>query len=73
MFTKFAGLGALGAGAGIAALFAGLVFLTIPQPRTAGINLVTAQVTWIAVGTLVLALVLVHVLFAHRLLRPVPE
>lgn len=66
-FAKLAGLGAFGAGAGLLALFAFLVFLTRPM-RTGGIDTTNAIVTWIALGGLFVALILVHVMLGRRLL-----
>ena len=66
-FAKLAGLGALGASAGLLALFGFLVFITRPVPR-GGIDTANAIVTWISLGGLFLALVLVHVLIGRKLL-----
>ena len=66
-FAKLAGLGALGASAGLLALFAFLVFITRPMPR-GGIDTINAVVTWISLGGLFLALILVHVLIGRKLL-----
>lgn len=66
-YAKLAGLGAMGAGAGLLALFAFLVFITRPVPR-GGIDMVNAVVTWISLGGLFVALILVHVLIGRRLL-----
>jgi hypothetical protein len=66
-YAKLAGLGAFGAGAGLLALFALLVFLTRPA-RLGGIDITNAIVTWISLGGLFVALILVHVLIGKRLL-----
>jgi hypothetical protein len=66
-FAKLAGLGALGASAGLLALFGFLVFITRPVPR-GGIDMVNAVVTWISLGGLFVALILVHVMIGKRLL-----
>ena len=67
-YARLAGLGAFGAGAGLLALFAALVFLTRPA-RLGGIDTANAVVTWIALGGLFVALILVHVLIGKRLLQ----
>jgi hypothetical protein len=66
-FAKLAGLGALGASAGLLALFALLVFLTRPV-RLGGIDTTNAIVTWISLGGLFVALILVHIMIGKRLL-----
>ena len=65
--AKLAGLGAFGACAGLFAVYLLLVFLTRPTPR-GGIDGILAAVTWIALGGLFLALILVHVMLGRRLL-----
>ena len=66
-YARLAGLGALGASAGLLALFAFLVFITRPV-ASGGIDTVNAVVTWISLGGLFLALILVHVLIGRKLL-----
>lgn len=66
--ARFAGLGAFGACAGLVALYAGFVFLTLPG-RSSGIDATSAAVVWIAGAGLTFALVVVHVMFGRRLLR----
>lgn len=66
-YARLAGLGALGASAGLLALFAFLVFITRPVAR-GGIDTANAVVTWISLGGLFLALILVHVLIGRKLL-----
>jgi hypothetical protein len=66
--TKLAGLGALAAAGGILAIYALLVFITIPRPRTAGIDMTNGVLTWISVGLVILALVIPHVVFGRILL-----
>ena len=66
-YARLAGLGAFGAGAGLLALFAFLVFLTRPAPL-GGIDATNAIVTWISLGGLFVALILVHVMIGRRLL-----
>ena len=59
-------LGAVGASFGLLAVFALLVWLTIPRTN-GGIDGTNATVTWISVAGVVLALVGVHLLIARRL------
>lgn len=66
-FARLAGLGAFGACAGLLALFLLLAFVSRPTP-TGGINLATAAVTWISLGGLFAALILVHVAIGRQLL-----
>ena len=63
---KLLALGALGACFGLAALFALLVFITIPRSN-GGIDGTSATVTWISVAGVILALIAVHLLIAKRL------
>ena len=65
--AKLAGLGAFGACAGLLALFLGLVFITRPV-SSGGIDAINAAVTWIAVGGLIVALIVVHVAIGKQLL-----
>jgi hypothetical protein len=65
---RLAGFGAFGAAGGIAVLFALFVWQTIPGPRT-GMDLTHALVSWISVGGVVVALIVVHVLAARVLVR----
>ena len=66
--AKLAGLGALGACAGLLALYAFLVFLTRPG-KLGGIDGINAAVTWISLGGLFAALIVLHVVIAKQLLR----
>ena len=66
-YARLAGLGAFGASAGLLALFALLVFATRPA-RLGGIDTTNAVVTWIALGGLFVALILVHGMIGKRLL-----
>jgi hypothetical protein len=66
-FAKLAGLGALGASVGLLALFGLLVVLTRPV-RLGGIDTTNAIVTWISLGGLFVALILVHIMIGKRLL-----
>jgi len=65
--ARFAGLGAFAACAGLLALYALLIYVTMPT-RTGGMNLATAAVTWIALGGLFVALIAVHVVLGRQLL-----
>lgn len=70
MFAKFArlaGLGAFGACGGILALYAGVVFITLPT-RTTGIDPTSAAVVWIAGAGLTIALIVLHVVIGRQLL-----
>jgi hypothetical protein len=66
--ARLAGLGAFGACAGLLALYVFLVYLTRPMGR-GGIDIVNAAVTWIALGGLFAALIIVHVVIGRQLLR----
>jgi len=66
--ARLAGLGAVGACAGLLALYLLLVFVTRPA-RTGGIDSVNAAVAWIALGGLFVALIAVHVVIGRQLLR----
>ena len=66
--AKLAGLGAFGACAGLLALYLGLVVITRPG-RLSGIDPTNAAVTWIALGGLIAALIVVHVAIGKQLLR----
>lgn len=66
-YARLAGLGAFGASAGLLALFAFLVFITRPV-GLGGIDTTNAIVTWISLGGLFVALILVHVMIGKRLL-----
>lgn len=64
---RLAGLGALGAAAGIAVLFAAFVWWT--WPGSGGMDLTHTVVAWIGVGGIVVALIAVHVVYGRVLLR----
>ena len=66
--AKLAGLGAFGASAGLLALYLFLVYLTRPE-TLGGIDGTNAAVTWISLGGLFAALILLHVVIAKQLLR----
>jgi hypothetical protein len=65
---RLAGLGAFGAAAGMALLFALFVWWTWPRPET-GMDWAHAVVAWISVGGVVAALIVVHVLVGRVLAR----
>ncbi len=65
---RLLGLGALGAGAGIAALFLLVVFITRPD-ASSGMDATSRMVTWVSVGGVIVALVAVHVVLGLQLLR----
>lgn len=67
-FYKLAALGALGASAGLLALYALLVTIMLPNEREAS-NLTNVAVTLISVGGVLAALILVHLLAARQLFR----
>ena len=67
-FYKLAALGALGACAGLLALYGLLVATMLPSPREA-CDLANIAVTLIAVGGVLAALILVHLLAARQLFR----
>lgn len=67
-FYKLAALGALGACAGLLALYGLLVATMLPSTREAS-NLTNMAVTLIAVGGVLAALILVHLLAARQLFR----
>jgi len=67
-FARLAGLGAFGACAGLLALYAGLVFLTVPRGRS-GIDVTNAVVAWIALGGLFAGLIVAHVVIGKQLMR----
>jgi fucose permease len=65
---RAAGLGAYGAAAGLALVFALFVWSTRPGPGT-GMDWAHAMVSWISVGGIVAALIVVHVLVGRVLVR----
>ena len=69
---KLLALGAVGASFGLLAVFGLLVFLTIPR-STGGIDGTSAMVIWISVAGVIVALVAVHLLIAHRLWHGRPD
>lgn len=67
--TKLAGLGALAAAGGIVALFALIVWMSLPRPNTSGIDMTNAWLTWISVGSIIVALVIPHIIYGRILLQ----
>ena len=65
--ARLAGLGALGAAAGLVALYLLFAFSTRPGVY-AGMDDTSRFLTWLAVGGVVLALVAVHVVLGLQLL-----
>lgn len=65
---RLAGLGAYGAAAGIALIFILFVWQTLPGPNT-GMDRTNALLSWISVGGVAIALIVVHVLVARVLAR----
>ena len=65
--ARLAGLGAYAASLGLLLVFALLLFGTRGS-RFAGMDATMRMMTWIAVGGVIVALVLVHVMFARKLL-----
>ncbi len=65
--AKLAGMGAFGAGAGIAAIFALVVFIT-RSTQYSGLDGTLRVVTWISVAGVILALVLVHIVLGRQLM-----
>jgi len=65
--AKFAGLGAFGACAAIAALYLLFVYGTRPA-ATAGLDGTQRFIAWLSVAGVILALLLVHVLLGRQLL-----
>jgi len=66
--ARLAGLGALCACGGMVAVYVGLVLLTLPK-ATDGIDITNSVVTWIALGGVFAALIVVHIVIAKQLLR----
>ena len=67
-FAKLAGLGALGASAGMVALFALLVFATRPTPL-GGMMPALSYVTWISLAVVFAALIAAHVAIGKQLMH----
>jgi hypothetical protein len=66
-FEKLAALGALGATGGLVLVYLLFVWLGIPRPATAGIDIGHGSVLWISIGVAILALVALHLALAHQL------
>ena len=65
--AKFAGLGALGAGAGL--LLVPILFALLTRPgQYAGMDAANRAIAWMAVAGVMLALALVHVVLGRQLL-----
>ena len=66
-FRRVAALGALGVCFGVALAFALFVYMTRPTPSTGGFAEGMGPVTWISVGSIALAVIAVHLVFAKQL------
>ncbi len=64
---KLLGMGAFGAVGGLAVAYGVLVILTAPS-RTGGMDSTNAAVTWIAVGGVLVALMVLHIVLGKQLL-----
>jgi len=67
-FERLAALGAVGVSAGVLALYALIIFITLPG-RSGGIDPTLAELTWISVGAVVLVVIAIHLVFARVLWR----
>jgi len=65
--AKLAGLGALAACGGIAAIYALFVYITRPVP-TSGMDSTLRFIAWFSVAGVILALIGVHVVLGRQLL-----
>jgi len=65
--ARLAGLGALGACGGMVAVYAGLVYLTLPKAGD-GMDITNSLVAWISLAGVFAALIVVHVVIAKQLL-----
>ena len=68
-FEKLAALGAVGVAGAVLVVYLLWIYVTRPQPSTAGIDATNAVLTWIATGLLALAIIAVHLTFARQLWR----
>jgi hypothetical protein len=68
VILKLLGMGAFGALGGLSAAYGGFVMLTAPS-RASGIDSTNAAVGWIAVGGVLLALMVLHIVLGKQLLR----
>lgn len=66
--AKLAGLGALGAAAGLLGLYLALVILLMRPSPLHGIDGINAAVAWISLGGLFAALAIAHVAIGKQLL-----
>jgi hypothetical protein len=66
---RLAALGAVGVAAAVLVVYVLWVFVTRPQPTTAGIDRTNAVLTWISSGLIALAVIAVHLALARQLWR----
>jgi len=66
--ARLAGLGAFGACGGLLLVYGGFLFVTFPDGM-AGMDAISSAVAWIAVGGVVAALIVLHVVIGRQLLR----
>jgi hypothetical protein len=65
--AKLVGLGAFGAIAFFVVLFAYIFWISAPRPH-GGIDVIEAIVTWISLGSVLAALIAVHIAIGRQLL-----
>lgn len=67
---RLAAFGAYGVCVVLLAIWVLLIVITLPRPGAVGggIDMTQAVVTWVSVGLVVITLIVVHVLFARKLL-----
>jgi hypothetical protein len=70
-FMRMAGIGALGAAAGILGLYVVIVLFTLPY--RGGLDLWNSLIVWVSVGGVVALLITVHLVYARILLRYASE
>jgi len=68
-FERMAALGAVAVAGAVLVVYLLWVYVTRPQPATAGIDMTNAVLTWIASGLLALVVIAVHLAFARQLWR----
>jgi len=68
-YERIAALGAVGVAGAVLLVYLLWIFVTRPEPSTAGMDWTNAVLTWIATGLLALAIIAVHLTFARQLWR----